>query len=275
MDGERSVLVANIENVLTIVRIVGTIIAIFMVLWVCFKFLVAVKNKDDEKKAKAKKMFVPMLIGALLIVFATSLVEWLWINSIAKPIIYIYPEQEVNLRVELGNPELITTSYPNYFEYNGWNVKANPNGDLEDKNTNKKLYSLYWEGKMNNINNDLSEGFVVKGEEVADFLDEKLEILGLNYKEREEFIVYWLPRLEKNKYNFIRFALTDECNEYMPLIINEEKEDGTLEEADIDTLIRVLMIFKPLNHEIEVKEQELPKQERIGFTVVEWGGSEL
>lgn len=30
--------------------------------------------------------------------------------------------------------------------------------------------------------------------------EEKLEILGLNYKETEEFIVYWLPKLEQNEY---------------------------------------------------------------------------
>ncbi len=237
-------------------------------------------NSSEPKKKtsfeKARRVFYHRVIWAVIIIFISLSANWLWEQIVVgKPIIYIYPEQEVNLQVELGNPELITTSYPNYFKYNGWNVKASPDGDLEDKNTNKKLYSLYWEGKMNNIDNGISTGFVVKGEEVADFLDEKLEILGLNYKEREEFIVYWLPKLEKNKYNFIRFALTDECNEYMPLIINEEKEDGTLEKAEVDTLIRVLMIFKPLNHEIEVKEQILPKQERIGFTVVEWGGSEL
>ena len=261
-------------KVVTIIKkSVGLLRTLTPVLGLLILLIVVIVKK--KKKKSIKKTLIVGIIIIILAFFGISFLEWQWVTVLAKPIIYIYPEQEVNLQVELGNPELITTSYPNYFEYNGWNVKANPNGDLEDKNTNKKLYSLYWEGKTNNINNDLSEGFVVNGEEVANFLDEKLEILGLNYKEREEFIVYWLPRLEKNKYNYIRFALTEECNEYMPLIINEEKEDGTLEEADIDTLIRVLMIFKPLNHEIEVKEQELPKQERIGFTVVEWGGSEL
>ena len=44
---------------------------------------------------------------------------------------------------------------------------------------------------------------------------------------------------------------------------------------NLKTLIRVLMIFKPLNREINVKEQILPRQERNGFTVVEWGGSEI
>ena len=50
------------------------------------------------------------------------------------------------------------------------------------------------------------EGFIVKGEDTAKFLEEKLEILGLNEREAEEFIIYWLPKLEANKYNYIRFA---------------------------------------------------------------------
>ena len=196
-------------------------------------------------------------------------------NTADKPIIYIYPEEETNLSISLGYSESITCSYPNYAEYNGWKVKASPNGDLKDLNTNKKLYSLYWEGNVSNLDKNMSEGFVVKGEEVADFLDEKLEILGLNFKEREEFIVYWLPQLEKNEYNFIRFALTEECNEYMPLDIKKINDDGSIEKADVDTLIRILMVFKPLSDRIEVKEQELPRQERNGFTVVEWGGSKV
>ena len=38
---------------------------------------------------------------------------------------------------------------------------------------------------------------------ISDSLEEKLAILGLTERESEEFIVYWLPKLEKNKYNYI------------------------------------------------------------------------
>ena len=42
-----------------------------------------------------------------------------------------------------------------------------------------------------------------------------------------------------------------------------------------DTVIRVLMIYKPLNKKIKVKEQKIITPERKGFTLVEWGGTEL
>ena len=65
-------------------------------------------------------------------------------------------------------------------------------------------------------------------------MEEKLAVLGLNYKESEEFIVYWLPKLEKNKYNYIRFQTMDEINRTMELDIDPKP----------DTLIRVMMKFK-------------------------------
>ena len=40
-----------------------------------------------------------------------------------------------------------------------------------------------------------------------------------------------------------------------------------------DTLIRIFMIYKPIDKKISIKEQELTHVKRSGYTVVEWGGS--
>jgi hypothetical protein len=97
-------------------------------------------------------------------------------------------------------------------------------------------------------------------------LEEKLDYLGLNYKEKEEFIVYWLPKLEQSNYNFIHFATEEEINSEMPLELSVRP----------DTTIRIRMIFKGLDGRKEVEEQKLePAPKRSGFTVVEWGGTEL
>ena len=42
-----------------------------------------------------------------------------------------------------------------------------------------------------------------------------------------------------------------------------------------ETTIRILMEFKSLDQEIEIKEQKLERVERKGYTVVEWGGIEI
>ena len=179
----------------------------------------------------------------------------------AKPIIYIYPEKDMDVEIKVSNPERFTVTYPKYEE--GWKVKALTDGTLIDSN-NKKYYALYWEGK-NKSNTIKEDGFIVKGKDSAEFLEEKLEILGLNYKEANEFIMYWLPKLESNKYNYIRFKTREEIDNNMKLNINPEP----------DTLIRVMMEYKGLDKKIKVKEEKLTKVERKGYTVVEWGGTEI
>ena len=147
-----------------------------------------------------------------------------------------------------------------------WNITAKKDGTIIDKSTGKKYYSLYWEGlNTKTYEDNLEEGFVIENKDIANFLDEKLEFLGLNYKEREEFIIYWLPKLQENKYVYIRFQTMEEIEENMPLYISKTP----------DTLIRVMMEWKGLDEYKEVKEQKLEKAERKGFTVVEWGGTEI
>ena len=184
-------------------------------------------------------------------------------NIFLKPIIYLYPTETARMIVKLGYPEKLTCSYPKY-EDNGWDVIANPDGTLVNNKTGKNLYSLYWEG-LGTARTNMEEGFVVKGEDVAEFLEEKLEILGLNEKEKEEFIIYWLPKMENNKYNYVRFATIDEINEYMPIDFSKEP----------DTIIRIMMQFKGLGGPIEITEQKLETPIREGFVAVEWGGTEL
>ena len=182
---------------------------------------------------------------------------------IDKPIIYLYPTEETEVSVKLLKEDSLTCSYPKYEE--SWEVVAKPNGDLTYLSNGRQLYALYYESK-NNIKLDVQkDGFIVKSEDVAEFLEEKLEILGLNQRETEEFIIYWLPKLESNKYNYIRFATEDEISENMPLEINPKP----------DTIIRILMTYKGLDEPIDVEEQKLITPERNGFVVVEWGGTEI
>ncbi len=179
-------------------------------------------------------------------------------NVAYKPLIYLYPEKETKVNVRLGNPDLLTSTYPEYND--GWNVVAYPNGTLKDKN--REYYSLFWEGK-NHEATIHDEGFVVKGEDTLKFLENKLKVLGLNDKEANEFIIYWLPKLEVNPYNYYYFETMKEINNYMPLEVTPKP----------DTIIRVQMDYQPLNEKIDVKEQKLFAPKRSGFTVVEWGGS--
>ena len=183
--------------------------------------------------------------------------------SVDKPIIYLYPPQTIELSIKLGYENKITCSYPQY--RTGWNVIAKPTGDLIDLNTNRKLYALYYESEAIYNFEIKKHGFIVKNSDVIGFLEEKLAILGLTEREAEEFIVYWLPKLQKNKYNYIRFATIEEINKNMPIEFSVQP----------DTLIRVLMTYKGLDKPIDVEEQKLQTPIRTGFVAVEWGGTEI
>ena len=180
-----------------------------------------------------------------------------------KPVIYLYPEEETEVTVTLGHPECITHSYPAYDD--PWCVSAQPDGTLTDSETGRQLYSLYYENVSPIPLLQTDEGFVVRGEDTAAFLEDKLAALGLNEREAEEFIIYWLPRLEDNAWNYIRFASREEIDAEMPLEISPQP----------DSVIRVLMLYMPLDFPIAVREQTLTTPERTGFTAVEWGGAEL
>ena len=181
-------------------------------------------------------------------------------NVAYKPIIYIYPDKDTDLRVTLGNPENLIYTYPKY--NNSWYVHVTKDGNIYDYATNRNYYGLYWEA-TDNYKLDMSKGFVVKGSDTVAFLEDKLAYLGLSDYEINEFIIYWIDKLENNNYNFISFRSLEDINKSMPLNISREP----------DTLIRVMMDYKPLDDYIEVKEQQLTKVERKGFTVVEWGGT--
>ena len=176
----------------------------------------------------------------------------------AKPVIYLYPEQETTVSVSLDYAGTLTATYPAYED--GWTVTAEPDGTLYDENGNEYSY-LFWEGE-NNIDYDFSKGFCVAGADTADFLREKLAEIGLTPREYNEFIVYWLPLMQENPYNLITFqgeAYTDAAQ----LEVSPEP----------DTVLRVFMAYKPLKGPVEIPEQELEPVERKGFTLVEWGGT--
>ena len=244
---------------------------VFLIVYPIMKFIrLKFKTKDFEKndeyelkKKVMKHILIRNIIFTILIFIPAYLLEIIS-NLAAKPVIYIYPETETTVQVSVGYPEKLSCVYPEYDEQEGWEVVAKPNGDLVDTKTGRNLYCLYWEGNQKQ-EYKFKDGFVVAGENSAQFLEEKLAILGLNEREANEFIIYWLPKLEANKYNLIRFETMEEIEEYMPLNI----------EPKPDTLIRISMNFKELNRPIEIEEQKLERVVREGYTVVEWGGSEF
>lgn len=183
-----------------------------------------------------------------------------------KPAIYLYPQQEQDITVQLDYQGRIIADYPKYDQsIKGWNITAYPDGRIINRADNQEYSYLFWEGESNiPINWDLSTGFVVKGEDTREFLQEALSKMGLTPKEYNEFIVYWYPKMKDNNYNLIHFA-DKQYTETAPLTITPKP----------DSMLRVFMVYKPLNKKVDIEPQIMQPFERKGFKVVEWGGTEI
>ena len=177
-----------------------------------------------------------------------------------QPVIYLYPEEETEVHVELEYEGVNT--YPKYPE-DSWEITAQPDGTLIDKNGN--THSRLFKGTIIIDKQwDFSEGFVVKGTDTASFLNEKLSYMGFTANECRDFINYWKPKMGSNSYNLISFQ-QENYTEAAKLTITPQP----------DSMQRVFMAFKALDEYIDVPAQELPAFERKGFTAIELGGTEV
>ncbi|WP_288982834.1 TonB-dependent receptor plug domain-containing protein [uncultured Flavobacterium sp.] len=182
-----------------------------------------------------------------------------------KPVIYLYPTEKKAIDIKLDLKGELLTTFPKYDK--SWEVIAEPNGQIFDKKTNRYYSSLFWDGTIDfpSAHYKYDDGFIVSKDNLTEFLIKKLDLIGLNNQETNEFIQYWLPILERNKYNFIHFLVNEECNKIATLNVNPKPE----------TSIRIYMEFYGLENRTIIKEQQLPKTERKGFTLVEWGGADF
>ena len=210
-----------------------------------------------------KLKIVILLIILILLLLGVLLAYQQDINDTKelKPMIYLYPEQERRVSVSLDYKGQLTHVYPSFSANTTWQVKAKPDGTILCNN--REYYALFWEG-VKEKTYKMDEGFCVKGSDTEKFLEEKLETLGLNHREINEFIVYWLPQMEDNPYNIITFQDRAYTNDAKLTVVPKE-----------DTMIRVFMTWYPSVKPIDIREQKLSSMKRQGFTVVEWGGARI
>lgn len=184
----------------------------------------------------------------------------------AKPVIYLYPEQETKVNVQLTFNGTLTSTYPT-LPPEGWSVTAQPDGTLTDEEGRSYRY-LFWEG-VANVDWKQDSGFLVKAEDAREFLEQSLTQLGLNELEQNDFITYWLPKLEKNGESFVTFA-AEQYTDNAVLTVTPQP----------DSVLRVQMLISKVDDSNraafqKLPEQELPRFEREGFVLVEWGGTDL
>lgn len=179
-----------------------------------------------------------------------------------KPVVYLYPEEKMDVSVKVLIDEL-TVTIPEHGE-NGWNVCAYPDGNIFNYGDGENYSYLFWEGNKDGVL-AADKGSLVPRDELESFLNESLDTLGFNATEKADFLEFWLSRMLDNTedYFFVSFIGTEDFNKVAPLEISPAP----------DTLIRVFMYFNPTNNYYVPEAQKLMSFERKGFTVFEWGGT--
>jgi len=180
-------------------------------------------------------------------------------GEMAKPVIYLYPEKDMSVSVVVKPKNGISISIPPYL--NGWNVTAKPDGTIINSADGKIYPYLFWESS-NYEPKEITEGFVVRTLDLGRFFKEKLATLGLTVNEIHDFTEYWIPLLNKKQYYLISFYTKKTIDSMAPLTITPAPQ----------TVIRVFFDSKPLDAPIKITPQQLTPKQRVGFTVVEWGG---
>lgn len=187
---------------------------------------------------------------------------------VKKPAIYLYPEKKQKIVITHEFKGKLVTTYPVYKD--NWTVIAEKDGTLLNQADNRKYKYLFWDGvyAFPEEHYNFQTGFYVAKADYISFLEHKLAYIGLNESEINDFVVYWLPEMNKFEHCFVHFRVNDDID-----------GSSVLKTKPVaDTVIRVFMEFSGLddfNAASLLPEQVLPQLTRKGFTMVEWGGSEI
>ncbi len=178
-----------------------------------------------------------------------------------KPVIYLYPETETTVEVEL---EIHNGKNPFYYpEYNeNWTCVALPDGNIEMNGIDYRY--LFWEAEQADHLEEIevNEGFSVAGEDAVSFLEDKLTQVGFTSEERADFITFWGPKLAANENSLVRFEWNQTCDKFAELNITPQP----------DHVYRFYIFMSAIDSEVATQPQALPKFNREGFVALEWGG---
>lgn len=184
-----------------------------------------------------------------------------WLTPYCKPAIYLYPEQTSQVSVKLAPQGKLSVTIPSY-PPTGWRVIAEPSGDIFSQG--KRYDYLYYEAKLPDEKITQPEsGYVVSYGELEATMTTFVTDLGLNSKEKTQFVEYWMEVLPHSPYYFLGVIPESELDVLSPLDISPTPSG----------VRRVTLYFEALTTPKTVAPPTLfAPFSREGFSVVEWGG---
>lgn len=193
-------------------------------------------------------------ILAIILGFIVGVILIPNMRNAKKPALYLYPIKKMPISVRLHPKGRLTKTFPLY--KNGWNVIAEPDGQI-----NGKYPYLFYEALIP-VNKLPAKGWVVKQEHLQAWFTNTMNNIGFNKKEIKDFNDYWLNELVDSEYYEIYLLPRSFVNKMLNVVITPQP----------DTFIRALFYFKKGSANSKLEPPSIRQKQRTGFVATEWGG---
>lgn len=173
--------------------------------------------------------------------------------------LYLYTAEPTQVSIKVNNARVVSSSVP--YEQEGFTVVAHPNGQLIRRD-GQQVSRIDYDYVTANVSPP-TRGYVVSDNDLSSMLWWYATNLGLNNRETEDFVAFWLEKLPKSQYYFMGHYNQAAVKQQLDLTISPTP----------DTLLQVIMYFKPLSNPILVEAPSFaPIMPRIGFVAVDFSG---
>lgn len=173
-----------------------------------------------------------------------------------KPNIYIYPKEQIDLNVKINFPlgGEILTSIPEYG--GGWNITVDANGLI-----NNEYRFLFYESIQPGIWQK-QYGWTVEKAKLESFFRENMAQYGFKGAEIDDFIEYWIPRLDKSEL----YVIYPQTKEIIDQVISLEFS------LQPENMLRLHYLIKGTDSKnSNLTAPSIEGFKREGYFVTEWG----
>lgn len=185
---------------------------------------------------------------------------------VEKPVIYLYSEnKEAPFSLKIKTDADLQFTYPSYKD--AWKGTTSPDGTIQ---INGKNYPyLFWDAQLSfeSLDIDWSNAYQIQGASALQYLENQLDKIGFNAKEKTDFITYWAPRIKQLKYVEILFIQNTSVDPIAGL--------ETVPHFNQNRIYLVFRAVKELKKQTPMIRNPLVPIDRSGSYLVEWGGIEI
>jgi hypothetical protein len=177
-------------------------------------------------------------------------------SVVRKPNIYLYPQTKsiVSIKLEFPLGGTVIESIPAY--QGEWVVEVEPSGKINGQYDYLFYESLTPDAYQYNV------GWIIEKDSLARFFRTNLSVVGFNEREINDFTEYWIPKLSNYSYYIVYPQFINEIDRVIKLKVDKAP----------DNLLRLFYVIKGSETiVVNLVEPVIPKFNRNGFVVTEWG----